>query len=398
MKEVDNVVIAIENNEKYLILKRSKKETKPGIWEFPAGKMERNEKPMEAAIRELKEETNISANKKNLKFVGLTYRPRKNDIVKSHLFLSEIDGATLKKIKLSGEHDNYKIASKMTIREHKDIGFETIRCLNKIEGNETINLFIDKLKKKFSEHYDKDEVGVMLVGSGARNDFLNDWSDFDVVVYFKKTDIELQDLYNLRKINQFLNSLGHQTWFKVHTPKDFPKLYETSMAYNYYNDGIQLFGIDIKRVLKRNFNDIKDEIIKCESKKCKNFHWSPRFFFRYFTVAINDENKTFGSVHIDKINDNIDPGKLRVAKFIDNVLDNAYQLLFRKNFIPSCDKFKNASLFVFHYNSLIPFKLLEKRERLWYRKKIPEDEVKEIEKICFEFYENIYPKIVGDCK
>ena len=49
----------ISDGEKYLIAKRSKKQGYEGKWEFPGGKVERDESDQEALIREIKEELGI---------------------------------------------------------------------------------------------------------------------------------------------------------------------------------------------------------------------------------------------------------------------------------------------------------------------------------------------------
>ena len=46
-------------NPEYLILKRSNAKRYPNIWQSVTGKIELNEKPIDAAIRETKEETSL---------------------------------------------------------------------------------------------------------------------------------------------------------------------------------------------------------------------------------------------------------------------------------------------------------------------------------------------------
>ena len=56
-----NVVAAIIKNEggKILIAKRNLKKSQGGLWEFPGGKIEKDETREEAIIREIKEEKRI---------------------------------------------------------------------------------------------------------------------------------------------------------------------------------------------------------------------------------------------------------------------------------------------------------------------------------------------------
>ena len=53
------VGVLIDSNKKILLAQRSKSRTWAGWWEFPGGKLEKNELPEEALIRELKEEVDI---------------------------------------------------------------------------------------------------------------------------------------------------------------------------------------------------------------------------------------------------------------------------------------------------------------------------------------------------
>ena len=59
------VSIALINNaDEILLSKRPKNKHLAGFWEFPGGKVETNEVPETALIREIKEELNININKK----------------------------------------------------------------------------------------------------------------------------------------------------------------------------------------------------------------------------------------------------------------------------------------------------------------------------------------------
>lgn len=55
-KLIDVVAAAIIHNNKVLAVQRSEKMLLPGMWEFPGGKIELNESPKDALIREIKEE------------------------------------------------------------------------------------------------------------------------------------------------------------------------------------------------------------------------------------------------------------------------------------------------------------------------------------------------------
>ena len=53
-------VSVIEYQNKILISRRENSKLLSGLWEFPGGKIERNENAYEAVIREIKEETNLT--------------------------------------------------------------------------------------------------------------------------------------------------------------------------------------------------------------------------------------------------------------------------------------------------------------------------------------------------
>ena len=51
--------VVVKNKDKVLLCKRSPNKTLPNEWSIPSGKVEGNETPKDAAIREFYEETNI---------------------------------------------------------------------------------------------------------------------------------------------------------------------------------------------------------------------------------------------------------------------------------------------------------------------------------------------------
>ena len=63
LKIVVSIVLINEVNE-ILLSKRPKNKHLEGYWEFPGGKIETNESPEKALIREIKEELNIDINNK----------------------------------------------------------------------------------------------------------------------------------------------------------------------------------------------------------------------------------------------------------------------------------------------------------------------------------------------
>ena len=57
-------IALIDNHDQILISKRPEKKHLSGYWEFPGGKVEKNETPENAIIREIKEELNVDINNK----------------------------------------------------------------------------------------------------------------------------------------------------------------------------------------------------------------------------------------------------------------------------------------------------------------------------------------------
>ena len=57
-------IALIDADDQVLIAKRPKKKHLAGLWEFPGGKVEKNESPENALVREIKEELNININNK----------------------------------------------------------------------------------------------------------------------------------------------------------------------------------------------------------------------------------------------------------------------------------------------------------------------------------------------
>lgn len=59
MKTLQVVAAIIKNKDKYLVARRASHKSLPGKWEFPGGKIEKDETPETALKRELLEELGI---------------------------------------------------------------------------------------------------------------------------------------------------------------------------------------------------------------------------------------------------------------------------------------------------------------------------------------------------
>ncbi|WP_414836969.1 NUDIX hydrolase [Candidatus Nanohalococcus occultus] len=86
--------------KKFLVVKRADtKDEHPGQWEFPGGYVEENEEPIEAAARELKEETGIVSEPIRTGEKGVYEKLEVNP------FLFAVDN---EEVELSREHTEFK--------------------------------------------------------------------------------------------------------------------------------------------------------------------------------------------------------------------------------------------------------------------------------------------------
>jgi 8-oxo-dGTP pyrophosphatase MutT (NUDIX family) len=130
--ETLGVAVGIEKDKTFLILKRSSQESVVGLWEFPAGKVEKKENLEDAARREVLEETGLTL--KNLFYVGKFTRPtmdRKKKVT-FYLFHSNKFGG---KVKLSKEHSGFKWTTRKEIlrmKSNREIGIDTVKLFELI--------------------------------------------------------------------------------------------------------------------------------------------------------------------------------------------------------------------------------------------------------------------------
>ena len=96
----DIAVSVIEYKNKILITKRLNKNFLPGLWEFPGGKIEKNETAIQAIVREVKEETNLTVS--NPIFLGNIKHKYSHFGVNISLFISF--PKSIKSLNLSQEY------------------------------------------------------------------------------------------------------------------------------------------------------------------------------------------------------------------------------------------------------------------------------------------------------
>jgi ADP-ribose pyrophosphatase YjhB (NUDIX family) len=74
MKQQRYVGVMVKCNNKILLCKRNNLGSFPGMWSIPGGKLEENETTMQGAKREFFEETAVSIDDHEIKFIGLIPR------------------------------------------------------------------------------------------------------------------------------------------------------------------------------------------------------------------------------------------------------------------------------------------------------------------------------------
>lgn len=119
----NSVIIKVKCGNDLLFLKRSKLESYSGVWEFPAGTIEKNERIEEGAKRELLEETGIDA---DIKYLGYTERISSKKHIIFHVFVTEIKSSEKNRIFLSEEHDDFRFDNG---KNFKKIGIDTINVI-----------------------------------------------------------------------------------------------------------------------------------------------------------------------------------------------------------------------------------------------------------------------------
>ena len=104
---IDCHIVNIQNQTpNYLLLKRSKNKVYPKIWQCVTGKINLNETPIEAALREVNEETKLSPiSLWSIDYVNQYYDPNNNSMNLIPVFGMLVDQT---KITLSEEHQEYK--------------------------------------------------------------------------------------------------------------------------------------------------------------------------------------------------------------------------------------------------------------------------------------------------
>lgn len=130
--------ILVKHRNKVLLCKRSENESLPGQWSIPSGKIEDGELPIQAAIREFKEETNIKI-QDDIDLIGLINKYKNDGQTKKGLiFVYHLDSD--KKIipNLEKAQDGF---------EHTKCGYFSKETLPLSKKSEQLNKIIKKVLK-----------------------------------------------------------------------------------------------------------------------------------------------------------------------------------------------------------------------------------------------------------
>ncbi len=101
-----NIIKIIENEIKFLLMKRSKEEKYPGVWQMVTGHIEKGETAKNAAIRETLEETGLHAtNLWSIPHLNSFYNPETDTICFIPVFVTKVTHNFSPK--LSNEHSEY---------------------------------------------------------------------------------------------------------------------------------------------------------------------------------------------------------------------------------------------------------------------------------------------------
>ncbi|MBU2505934.1 MAG: NUDIX domain-containing protein [Bacteroidetes bacterium] len=105
-----HIILKTDDEIKFLLLKRSKEEIYPGIWQMVTGSVKPNEKGFECALREIKEETNLTPLEMwVVPNINSFYSSERNSIIMVPVFVCTVDSED---VQISSEHSECRWVNK----------------------------------------------------------------------------------------------------------------------------------------------------------------------------------------------------------------------------------------------------------------------------------------------
>jgi 8-oxo-dGTP diphosphatase len=121
------VAILDDDSNMLLLLRSAKSRWMPKKWGLPGGKVETGEEPVEAAIRETKEEANLNVQ-------NLTYLKDLSDKSVDLFYTTDYDGD----VQIDFEHDDYEWVSRADVEQY-DTTARIVEIFDWILKNERTN-------------------------------------------------------------------------------------------------------------------------------------------------------------------------------------------------------------------------------------------------------------------
>ena len=113
LKKIDVVTLAlIDSDGRILLCKRNKDKLMGGLWEFPGGKIEKNETPEVALIREINEELSINIEKSCIAPLTFSTQKYNSEIYLILLYVCRVWDGNIN----SKEYDEIKWVEKRDLR------------------------------------------------------------------------------------------------------------------------------------------------------------------------------------------------------------------------------------------------------------------------------------------
>lgn len=128
MKKIELAgAILLDKDNKILLMHRNTKDLKQ--WELPGGKLEKNELPEQAVVRELKEELNIKV--KPIKYIGFKEFEDNGIILKYHWYKCKIESGIPEL--MEEKFDDIKYFSNNELLRSKELSSNMTKLISNID-------------------------------------------------------------------------------------------------------------------------------------------------------------------------------------------------------------------------------------------------------------------------